>query len=231
MRTVHETEALRPSDPVPKHHSSNPQNKSQRLRLTFNKYSAGANGKPEDDANSPVSGKGMSKEGPASPTAPSLGADEAEYERNNPTFTRDPQTGDWIAHFPSDIHFTDKELALPLKHLLVLCHRQTQWATEIGEELKAEEAKLNVYRKTEWIAKEVLLRHYIKQETIKADQELEGGQNDQNADDPAASTIEDVDQDETVVPSREQESRHGEIPPYPYIPHDDDDSRNSHTAV
>ncbi|KAF2175176.1 hypothetical protein K469DRAFT_743421 [Zopfia rhizophila CBS 207.26] len=35
MRTVHETKALRPSNPVPKHHSSNPANRFQRLRLVL----------------------------------------------------------------------------------------------------------------------------------------------------------------------------------------------------
>lgn len=164
MRTVHETEALRPSDPVPKHHSSNPQNKSQRLRLTFNKFSAGANGKADDEANSPVSSKAGPKDVPLSPTLSSLTPADIEYEHNNVTFTRDPQDGDWVAHFPPDVQLTTQELDLPLQQLLVLLHKQMHWAMEVGEELKHQTHDLEMQRKSEWIAKEAVLSHYIKRE-------------------------------------------------------------------
>ena len=41
MRTVHETEALRPSDPIPKSHS-NPPNRNQRLKLILSARPSGS---------------------------------------------------------------------------------------------------------------------------------------------------------------------------------------------
>src|ERR1700760_3980130 len=170
MRTVHETEALRPSDPVPKHHSSNPQNKSQRLRLTF-KLSSNANGKADDEANSPVSSKAGPKDIPLSPTLASLNPADIEYEHNNVTFTRDPDDGDWVARFPSDVQLSKQELDLPLQQLLVLLHKQMHWAMEIGEDLKQQSNDLERHRKAEWIAKEAILSHYIKKDTDLAENE------------------------------------------------------------
>jgi hypothetical protein len=214
MRTVHETEALRPSDPVPKHHSSNPQNKIQRLRLTF-KFSAitGTNGRIEDEGNSPVS----SKAGPTLPISPSTvqtqSAEDIEYEQNNCTFTRHPTTNDWIAHYPPDINFTEQELALPQNQLLILLHKQIKWASDGAEKLKTEVHKLEKYRQSEWIAKEALLREYLKtQRAIVEEQEAE------------AAAIEKSVEDFDEMDLKEEPVVHGDIPPYPYAAPDDHES-------
>jgi hypothetical protein len=209
MRTVHETEALRPSDPVPKHHSSNPQNKSQRLRLTFNKFSSGANGKAEDDGSSPVSIK--AKDGPLSPTIPIPVPADAEYELNNTSFARDSQTGDWVARFPTDVTFSENELALPSKQLLILLHKQVHWATEHSEELRKQENGLAEQHKAEWISKEALLRDFLGREMTIAEQEL--------LEEAREAAEEDMDE---PMPSQE-DVQQGEVPPYA-APEDQDES-------
>ncbi|KAK3044810.1 hypothetical protein LTS18_000295, partial [Coniosporium uncinatum] len=150
MRTVHETEALRPSDPVPKHHSSNPSNKAQRLRLTF--------GKPAADKSD--------KSAPASPSvAPSAGPLLDEYDNSNVTFLPSAADDDtYERHFPPDIQFTPEELAMPADQLFRLLRRQLHWATQDADELKAEEDELNKRRKHEWLAKELALENIMEAE-------------------------------------------------------------------
>ena len=154
MRTVHETEALRPSDPVPKHHSSNPQNKSQRLRLTFNKFSGGANSADVE----PVPVKLQSP-------APSLTQADIEYETNNPTFTLDPETHKWVPQFPPDVIFTPEQLAIPAEHLYRLMKCHVEWASEEAEELKIEALAAEKARKAEWMAKDLALQDLIRKHT------------------------------------------------------------------
>ncbi|TID21490.1 Zinc finger C2H2-type protein [Venturia nashicola] len=165
MRTVHETEALRPSDPVPKHHSSNPQNKSQRVRLTFKglgeKAAAGAaNGyetpiKPE----APMSNASA----PASPmTGPTIGpAGDFEYEHNNIIHLPAPigSSQEYTIHFPEDVKFTDEELSLPPPQLIRLLKSQLQWAQQDGEVLRKEVEELDARRRREWTAKELALEN------------------------------------------------------------------------
>jgi hypothetical protein len=159
MRTVHETEALRPSDPVPKHHSSNPQNKSQRLRLTFNKFAAGAHSPADPE---PAIVKQQLKASPA----PSMTAADIEYEHHNATFTRDEDTGEWTPQFPPDVTFASEELAMPAQQLWRLLKRQLVWATEEADELKRQLAAVEKIRKSEWVAKDLVLEELIQQQTL-----------------------------------------------------------------
>ncbi|KAF4534277.1 Zinc finger C2H2-type protein [Lasiodiplodia theobromae] len=157
MRTVHETEALRPSDPVPKHHSSNPSNKNQRLRLVFKNNGTDKPGSPMPA--SPHS-QGAGQQQPPPPV-------ENEYEHNNviyrpldPTIPHSPLT----RKFPHDIQFTKEEMSLSAPDLLRLLTRQIQWATAEGEELKAEVDALEKARKDEWMAKELTLENVMEAE-------------------------------------------------------------------
>lgn len=144
MRTVHETEALRPSDPVPKHHSSNP-SKPQRLKLIINK-----NG-------------GTDKSVPESPAAAGAhsGHDALDYSSNNVVYSVDPEspTGPPLLEFPSDILFRDDELRLPADQLYRSLRRQEHWALEEAEELKIEVDKLEKVRFEEWMKKELVLEN------------------------------------------------------------------------
>jgi hypothetical protein len=146
MRTVHETEALRPSDPVPKHHSSNPA-KPQRLRLIINKNGA------------------VDKSLPASPAAgqsSSNNPDSVDYGNNNISYVAADSgspTDSPRIRFPPDIHFTEHELSLPATELFRLLRRQEHWAVEEAEELKAQIDDLEKQRFEEWMRKELVLEN------------------------------------------------------------------------
>ncbi|KAF1994092.1 hypothetical protein P154DRAFT_527335 [Amniculicola lignicola CBS 123094] len=167
MRTVHETEALRPSDPVPKHHSSNPSNRSQRLRLVLNNRHA-----MEKDS-TPAS---PSSHAPQSATVP-LGPD-GDYPHNNVIYMQDLSSPNapTVVEFPPDMNFTEQELALPAPELFRLLRRQLCWATQDGDQLRAEAEVLEKQRKEEWTAKELLLENILEAElnTVKR-KRLEAG--------------------------------------------------------
>jgi len=82
--------------------------------------------------------------------------------------------------------------------------------------LAIENELLEKRRKSEWIAKEVVLREYLNSEMAKALAETEADEERRTA------MINAMDDDGTVIESREgiedEEMGHGEIPPYPYAP-------------
>ena len=185
MRTVHETEALRPSDPVPKHHSSNPQNKAQRIKLTLKGLAPAPNANgavaaaaaaaaaatvtaSADSAKDPLSAVKSNASNPSSPKIPPTNGQSAadlEYEHNNVIYERAPLTSDnLIKHFPPDISFTSDELSLPADVLLELLKKQVGWATQDGEELRREVEALEKVKKAEWIKKELLLENVLESE-------------------------------------------------------------------
>jgi len=173
MRTVHETEALRPSDPVPKHHSSNPQNKSQRVKLTFKglgeKAAAGAaNGNGSIEPVTKPEAPKSNTSAPASPlTGPTVGpTGDVDYEHNNIIYLPAPigSSQEFTPHFPPDINFTDEELSLPPAQLLRVLKSQLQWAIQDGDELRKEVNELDARRKREWTAKELVLENNMEAE-------------------------------------------------------------------
>lgn len=163
MRTVHETEALRPSDPVPKHHSSNPTNKSLRLRLVLN--------------NDTKKEKGSTPATPASPSSHShplnsatvpLSAD-VEYAHHNVIYMQDLGSpgAPTMVQFPPDMNFTAHELSLPAPDLFRLLRRQLLWAQQEGDQLRLEAEALEKKRKEEWVTKELLLENHMEGELAK----------------------------------------------------------------
>ena len=142
MRTVHETEALRPSDPVPKNYSSIPP-KPQRLKLILNakpRSQGEANDETENDD------------------------DATAYHSDNdlePSLTA-PFT------YPPDVQFTEEELALPPDQLFRLLRRQVHWTEEDGVALKEEVAALEAKRKKEWLEKELILANVMEAELANA---------------------------------------------------------------
>ncbi|KAJ4296616.1 hypothetical protein N0V90_006663 [Kalmusia sp. IMI 367209] len=154
MRTVHETEALRPSDPVPKHHSSNPSNKFQRIKLVLSeeKRSAEKGSTPGSPLSHP----------PNSATLPP--SSENEYTHNNIIYIQDPVSSATMVQFPPDVSFTPHELSLPADQLFRLLRRQLLWANQDGEKLRAEAETLEKQRKHEWAAKELLVENVLEGE-------------------------------------------------------------------
>lgn len=156
MRTVHETEALRPSDPVPKHHSSNPSNRFQRLRLVLSA------------ADRPLAPKDASKTStPASPSLPAAlpSNADAEYANNNVVYLKDAHSSaPPLLQFPPDMNFSERELSLPAPELFRLLCRQVRWATEEGEQLRAEAEALERKRREEWVKKELVFENFMEGE-------------------------------------------------------------------
>lgn len=178
MRTVHETEALRPSDPVPKHHSSNPQNKAQRLRLTLKGLAPanGANGSaPEGSAaasvKDPLSAVKSNASNPNSPGVGPNGPSQAdmEYEHNNVSYEQDGATGEWIRHFPADVGFSEEDVRMGPEALHALLKAQVMWAAEEGEQLRQEVEGLEKEREREWVRKEMLVENVMEGEFAEAE--------------------------------------------------------------
>jgi hypothetical protein len=159
MRTVHETEALRPSDPVPKHHSSNPSNNKQRIRLILN-----ANDKKLDKGSTPGSPASHSHP-PSAPIPPP--PSDVDYAHNNVIYIQDlaAPSAPTMVQFPPDISFTDRELSLPAPDLFQLLRRQLQWAQQESDELRIEADALEKLRKEEWRAKELLVENVMEAHT------------------------------------------------------------------
>jgi hypothetical protein len=136
MRTVHETEALRPSDPIPK--SMQPQlAKGSNTRLKIVIKNPG--NRPHGESQSP---------GPERPTdLTAIAADQ-----------------DGLTPLTAEQGFTPDELKLGSKELWRLLRRQVHWAEEEQESLKQQLEMMNELRDKEWLEKEILLDQVINNE-------------------------------------------------------------------
>ena len=148
MRTVHETESLRPSDPVPRNYSgAGVKTKNIKLKL---------NCKPRPPETEQVEGEAEIDDDATIPSPLS-----SEPEAPLSPFT-----------YPADVDFSAEELALPLDHLYKLLRRQIGWAEEVGVELKKEVEELEGKHKREWQAKELVLANLSEAElAVAADNE------------------------------------------------------------
>ena len=145
MRTVHETEALRPSDPVPRNYNSS-HFKPQRLKLTLKPPPAVAGEKTDVDSNATLSPPPT--DGAA--TIPDEDSPALDFEDT------------------SDDMFTKEELAMPADKLFSLLRRQLAWSEEEGERLKAEVEEAETKRWKEWQAKELVLTNLMEAELATA---------------------------------------------------------------
>ena len=141
MRTVHETEALRPSDPVPKNYSSIPP-KPQRLKLIVNS-------KPREEGNGDTEID-----------------EDATVDSNTDAENEDPPAAPF--EYPADVQFTEEELDMPPDRLFKLLRRQIHWSEEDGSDLQDEIRSLEAKRKDEWISKELILANVMEAEIATA---------------------------------------------------------------
>ncbi len=129
MRTVHETEALRPSDPVPKGHSE------AASRAAGGSGSNGSLKRIKLIVNNGERPKSVVGELPPLPTdgIPDENGEPGAIEMDSLPFML-PVSRDY---YPSDVADTldDHELALPPSQLYRLLRRQIHWAEEEGAEL------------------------------------------------------------------------------------------------
>jgi hypothetical protein len=144
MRTVHETEALRPSDPVPRSHSQ-AQVKVQRLKLIVNAKPPQSEGNDDDIPE-------VENEVP--------NVDEPEKEADASAVS--------TYGYPSDVKFTEEELAESPYQLYRLLRRQIHWAEKEGEELKREAQNLQAQAKLAWQNKELVLANVIEADLATA---------------------------------------------------------------
>lgn len=159
MRTVHETEALRPSDPVPRNYSS-AHFKPQRLKLVLN-------AKPPADAS----------EGSDKDTAASGEPIHGLEVNDNATIDTPTDVEDWplgkgdipgLYEYPEDVKFTEEELAMSPDQLFRLLRRQVHWAQGDGKELREEVKVMEEKKREEWMAKELVLVNVIEAELATA---------------------------------------------------------------
>ncbi|KAI9731661.1 MAG: hypothetical protein M1818_007791 [Claussenomyces sp. TS43310] len=136
MRTVHETEALRPSDPIPK--SMQPPSKNGgRLKLVIKQ--------PHEHPSSASQ----------SPAYPPTDAVFPPFDHSNPSD---------MTSYATDLGFTPEDLALESRDLFRLLRRQLHWAEEEADALRRECEATEAIRRKEWIDKEILLDQVIKTE-------------------------------------------------------------------
>ena len=147
MRTVHETEALRPSDPVPRNHSSAGM-KPQRLKLIVNAKPPEAE---HDRGDADVD-------------------DDATIGSNEENELEIPLSE---FQYPSDVEFTENERIMPIDQLYKLLRMQIHWSGEAGKELRKEVAELEGKQKDEWQAKELVLNNLYEAELANADSKNE----------------------------------------------------------
>jgi hypothetical protein len=172
MRTVHETEALRPSDPVPKNQTAagagptttTPANKVQRIKLKLNF------GPREDTEQQSVNGEGSSS-------------------------ALELEDLDSIA-FPeldADLGFDEHELAMRPKQLYRLLRRQIHWAEIETAKLKLQWQAAEPKRKRAWREKEAIFDDVIEAEVrlhnalVEAEEDDDEGQG-RNGEEEAVST-------------------------------------------
>jgi hypothetical protein len=138
MRTVHETEALRPSDPVPKSMQGpglggGPAGKSSKVKIVLKTQASHA-----------------------------AGRDDVDDSSNN-----DENGGSPIQEFTAlseEQGFTPDELAMPLERLEKVCRLQVRWAEEENTEVMKECKRWEEEYKRQWLEKEVLLDQVVQAE-------------------------------------------------------------------
>ena len=171
MRTVHETEALRPSDNVPKGHSNPP---------TFPRLTLILSAKPPDDR------RARKRKDAASDTEDDDGHSHHHDRSDSPLMTATPELDALAAAaakmqeqqeqlrqmqepYPADLGLTEEEAAMPSQQLFRLLRRQVHWAEEESREHQAEIVELERRRKEEWVLKELLLENALETELVRYD--------------------------------------------------------------
>lgn len=140
MRTVHETEALRPSDPVPKSMQApgaggGPAGKSSKVKIVLKTQASHAAHRDDVDDNSSAGD---------------------ENGGGSPIQEFSPLT--------EDQGFTPEELAMPLERLHNVCRLQLRYAEAENAELMRECKRWEEEYKKQWLEKEVLLDQVVQAE-------------------------------------------------------------------
>ncbi|KAL9029585.1 MAG: hypothetical protein Q9196_002194 [Gyalolechia fulgens] len=147
LRTVHETDNLKPSDPVPKGHGST--QKPQRLKLVFNSKP------PASENTEPLS----------SPQPNDAKTDEFADQDDDAT---QPRTSS-PSPMPDDLNWTEEELNMTAYELFRKLRREVYWAEHVvGAALQAENERLEEKKLDEWRRKELVFVNWVEAELAVA---------------------------------------------------------------
>lgn len=141
MRSVHETDTMRPNDAIAKGGSTigTPASKLQRIRLKLTQpREPGTEGEPHVEA-------------PVAPTVPVIPT-EHDLEENS------------MPEYGPELDFDEHELSLPPRELYRLLRRQIVWAGQETAQLEAEWEGIRPRREASWREKEAILDDLIDAE-------------------------------------------------------------------
>jgi hypothetical protein len=161
MRTVHETEALRPSDPVPKTQlpgsTATPTTKIQRIKLKLTAQPKEESETPSIQINGGGEAAGTLVVDHHHHHPGAVAAAEAEEEEDLDEIP--------LPEFGSELGFDEHELSLRPKELYRLLRRQIHWAEVEMAKLRREwEENIEPQRFEAWRAKEAIFDDVISAE-------------------------------------------------------------------
>ncbi|KAI4211127.1 MAG: hypothetical protein LQ351_006026 [Letrouitia transgressa] len=164
MRTVHETETLRPSDPVPRSHANQ---KPQRIKLFVRDPPPpdGSSNHLEIPLSSPHSnggGVGVGHLENSLAQIPENASDEDVTMNDDDDATLPPSSSP--SPYPSSMALSPTSASMPPSQLFRLLRRQVRWTEQENEALKQEVIGLEKKRKEEWTRKELVLLNVFEAE-------------------------------------------------------------------
>ena len=137
MRTVHETEALRPPDAIPLSAGASNTNKPPRIKLKLPQLPK----EEEQQRGASGAGGGGGGGGATGAVSSSEFADGDQID---------------LSEFGPEIGLNEQELSLPPSELYRLLRRQIHWAEQENVQLRDEWARIGPKRKDSWQEKEAI---------------------------------------------------------------------------
>ncbi|KAF8422029.1 hypothetical protein EV426DRAFT_535926 [Tirmania nivea] len=177
MRTVHETEALRPSDPIPKSHPNHPQNVANTAYADalFRRQSKAINTSSNGDGsfrvmqlNNPIthspSLNGHPSIKPTIPTANSIVTkqeSDSDAEENDSSIINQNKKSYYL---PTDPFSPEDEIHRPPRELYKYLKQKLKWAQAAQDDLQRDLEMYAKRRREAWVKKELLLERCVKME-------------------------------------------------------------------
>lgn len=117
-----------------------------------------------------VFGSSKASSGPSTPQHVSMnGADAFDDFTPAPETPLSPMTRDEVFPLPVELEFQSEEIGLNRQDLFRLLRRQTHWAMQDGEKLQQLLQALEMERREEWLAKELLVENLLEAEFAGAE--------------------------------------------------------------
>ncbi|KAF8459021.1 hypothetical protein BGX38DRAFT_1084630, partial [Terfezia claveryi] len=175
MRTVHETEALRPSDPIPKSHPNHPQNiaNTAYADALFRRQSKAINTNSNGDGSFRVmqlstpathssSLNGHLSIKPTISTANIVTKQESDSDAENDLSKIKPNRKSY--YLSTDPFSPEDETHRPPRELYKYLKQKLKWAQAANDDLQRELEMYTKRRREAWVKKELLLERCVKME-------------------------------------------------------------------